>query len=94
MRILVNDDNLLKDGATGAFSKYNKDQFTPISLTDNAEDKALVTEFGDLGRNRRRLFVICELCRLYSLSFRLRPSLPTVVNSLFVCVFVSAELCH
>ena len=94
MRILVNDDNLLKDGATGAFSKYNKDQFTPISLTDNAEDKALVTEFGDLGRNRRRLFVICELCRLYSLSFRLRPSLRTVVHSLFVCVFVSAELCH
>ena len=50
VRILVNDDNLLKDGATGAFSKYNKDQFTPVGLTDNAEDKALVTEFADLGK--------------------------------------------
>ena len=49
VRILVNDDNLLKDGATPAFSKYNKDQFTPVALTDNAEDKALVTEFADLG---------------------------------------------
>jgi len=52
VRILVNDDNLLKDGATGAFSKYNKDQFTPVGLTDNADDKALVTEFADLGNGR------------------------------------------
>ena len=50
VRILVNDDNLLKDGCTGAFSKYNKDQFTPVSLTDNAEERALVTEFADLGK--------------------------------------------
>jgi len=52
VRILVNDDNLLKDGCTGAFSKYNKDQFTPVSLTDNAEERALVTEFADLGNGR------------------------------------------
>ena len=57
VRILVNDDNLLKEGATGAFSKYNKDQFTPVSLTDNAEEKALVTEFGDLGRPSYRKVV-------------------------------------
>jgi capping protein alpha len=49
VRVLLNDDNLLKDGATGAFSKYNKDQFTPVKLADK---NALVTEYADLGNGR------------------------------------------
>jgi len=53
VRILINDDNLLKEGATTAFSQYNKDQYTPVSLDkDNPEDKTLVTEFADLGNGR------------------------------------------
>jgi len=53
VRVLTGDDNLLKEGVTGAIGKYNKDQFTPVSLSlDNREEKALVTEFGDLENGR------------------------------------------
>ncbi|XP_042896330.2 F-actin-capping protein subunit alpha [Parasteatoda tepidariorum] len=51
VRVLINDDYLLKEGASGAFAQYNKDQLTPARI-DGSNFLALITDFNDLGNGR------------------------------------------
>jgi len=51
VRILLDNDSLLKGGAGSAFSQYNKDQLTPVKL-DNTELASLITNHNDLGGGR------------------------------------------
>merc|ERR1712223_1424267 len=51
VRVLLNNDALLKDGASSAFSQYNKDQLTPVKV-DSSELLGLVTDHNDLGSGR------------------------------------------
>ena len=51
VRVLLNNDSLLKEGVAGAFALYNKDQLTPVKLA-NASIPSLVTEHNDSGGGR------------------------------------------
>ncbi|CAB3406786.1 unnamed protein product [Caenorhabditis bovis] len=51
VRMLLKDDDLLKDKCIHAISQYNVEQFVPVKL-DGVAKQTLITQFNDLGNGR------------------------------------------
>ncbi|KAE9421834.1 hypothetical protein Angca_003062, partial [Angiostrongylus cantonensis] len=51
VRMLLNNDQLLKEGCSQAVVKYNESQFAPVKL-DGVEKQTLITPFNDIGGGR------------------------------------------
>uniref|UniRef100_A0A915PYL3 F-actin-capping protein subunit alpha n=1 Tax=Setaria digitata TaxID=48799 RepID=A0A915PYL3_9BILA len=51
VRMLLNNDILLKDGCAAAFAQYNKEQFIPVKL-DSVDRQTLITPFNELPNGR------------------------------------------
>lgn len=52
VRVILNNDQLLKDGASNAFADYNMEQFTPAKGTDG--NHFLITAHGKVGGSSSR----------------------------------------
>ncbi|KHN86008.1 F-actin-capping protein subunit alpha [Toxocara canis] len=51
VRMLLNNDVLLKEGCAGAFAQYNKEQFMAVKL-DGVDKPTLITPFNELPNGR------------------------------------------
>ncbi|VDM56217.1 unnamed protein product [Angiostrongylus costaricensis] len=51
VRMLLNNDQLLKEGCSQAVVRYNESQFAPVKL-DGVEKQTLITAFNDIGGGR------------------------------------------
>ncbi|VBB28436.1 unnamed protein product [Acanthocheilonema viteae] len=51
VRMLLNNDNLLKDGCAAAFAQYNKEQFIPVKL-ESVDKQTLITPFNEMPNGR------------------------------------------